>query len=166
MSTRNKDGDYLTGDYLEFVKGKGGWVERTTSKRSIWGILLLWKKGYNECMDTIEGECSISCLFNDRIMRQKWVVTRVYNRGDGGERRVLWRDLEVYKQRWDWLWVVGRNFNMVLHRHERTSERFSRIYAEEFKEPLNKLDLADLLLMGGKWAWSNQKINPTCPRID
>lgn len=40
---------------------------------------------------------------------------------------------------------------MVLRSRDRSGEQFSVACAEEFKETLDKMELADLTLMGGKW---------------
>lgn len=58
------------------------------------------------------------------------------------------------------------NFNMFLNRYKRSGEHFSRVCTEEFKETLDRFELLDLSLMGGKWTWSNQRRHPPCSIID
>lgn len=59
-------------------------------------------------------------------------------------------DLEKCKHKWNMSRVVGEDFNMGLSIQERTENSFSRICAEEFKETIERLDLVDLPLTGGK----------------
>lgn len=61
--------------------------------------------------------------------------------------------------------MVG-DFNIVLSKQERSREHFSRVCANELVETLDKLELLDLTLMGGKLTWSNQRFNPSCLKID
>lgn len=50
---------------------------------------------------------------------------------------------------------MGDDFNMVLSIYEKLGEHFSRVFAEKFRKALDRFDLLDLPLMGGKWTWSN-----------
>lgn len=43
---------------------------------------------------------------------------------------------------------------------------FSRIYADEFQETLNRLNLMDLSLAKGKCTRFNKKSKPACSKID
>lgn len=49
-------------------------------------------------------------------------------------------------------WVVEDDFNMVLHRQERTRDNFSSVCAVEFRI-LDRLNLVGLPLVRGKWTW-------------
>lgn len=78
----------------------------------------------------------------------------------------LWADMEESREKWMGSWVVGGDFNMVLKRSERTGDHFHSRCVEEFKETLDRYDIIDLLLVGGRWMWSNQRKNMSCSRID
>lgn len=58
--------------------------------------------------------------------------------------------MEDCKCKWDWLWIVGEDFNMVLHSNEISGEHSFRSCAKKFKETMDKLDLVDILLLGDK----------------
>lgn len=62
--------------------------------------------------------------------------------------------------------MVGGDFNMKLNKGERTSEGKYDNEIEEFREIVEDLSLTDLLLMGGKWTWSNMRSIPSCSRIN
>lgn len=50
---------------------------------------------------------------------------------------------------------VCGDFNMMLSRHERAGSQISSICMKEFKEVMERLELVDLSLTGGKWTWFN-----------
>lgn len=54
---------------------------------------------------------------------------------------------------------------MVL-RSERIGENFSRVCANRFREVMNLLELVDLLLMEGRWTWTNNRRASSCSRIN
>lgn len=58
------------------------------------------------------------------------------------------------------------DFNMILHMRERTGASTSLREIEEFRDMINKLDLVDLPLEGGKWTRSNSREIPSRSRID
>lgn len=99
-------------------------------------------------------EHSISCLFE-------------YNKMDGtecslvstievkGERRVRVERLGRLRAKMGLLMGYGRRISIWYGEH------LSSVCIEEFKMTLDTLELLDLPLMGCKWTWSYQKINPT-----
>lgn len=78
------------------------------------------------------------------------VFIGLYSRGEERGRGFLWKDLEVYKQKWDLPSIMGGDCNMVLSRQERSEEYFWRAYVEEFQETLDMFELLVLPLMGDK----------------
>lgn len=44
--------------------------------------------------------------------------------------------------------MTGCDFNMVLHRNERSREHFSHSSANDFKDTTDKLELEELLVVG------------------
>lgn len=52
---------------------------------------------------------------------------------------------------------------MVLRRGEQSGNSFLASEANDFKEVMDRLDMIDLLLLGGQWTWSNNK---SLSRID
>lgn len=69
------------------------------------------------------------------------------------------------RNRWGEKWVVGGDFNMVLRRLERSDGGNPNGEEEEFKEVVDRLNLVDLPLMGGRWTWTNLRSSPSCSRI-
>lgn len=78
----------------------------------------------------------------------------------------LWEELCCYKIKWGDNWVIGGDFNMVLHMHERLGSGTRSGEVEEFREMVDNLKLVDLLLRGGRWTWSNARDIPSWSRID
>lgn len=77
----------------------------------------------------------------------------------------MWRELRECKRKWGINWVVGGDFNMVIRREERNGVSFSVSGAQEFREVIEGLELADLPLVGDPWKWTNQRSSPSCSRI-
>lgn len=48
-------------------------------------------------------------------------------------------------------WVIGGDFNMIMHMKERSSVCTNYKEIEEFREMIDKLDLVDFPLVGGRW---------------
>lgn len=47
-------------------------------------------------------------------------------------------------------WVAGGDFNVVMKSSERSGETFSSRCADEFKDIMERLEMVDLPLTGGK----------------
>lgn len=90
------------------------------------------------------------------------MFTGVYNRDEGRVRGFLWKDLKDCKQKWDFPQIVRGDFNMILNRYEKSGEHFLRICADKFKKTLDRLDLMNFPITGGKQICSNQKLNLVC----
>lgn len=58
------------------------------------------------------------------------------------------------------------DFNMIMRSEERNNGNFVASGANEFREMIDKLILADLPLLGGQWIWTNMKNQLACSRID
>lgn len=62
--------------------------------------------------------------------------------------------------------MIGGDFNMVLHMHERSGGGTSSREVEKFRDMLDYLEVVDLPQGGGRWTWSNSRITPSWSRID
>lgn len=62
--------------------------------------------------------------------------------------------------------MVGADFNMILRRWERSGGGNTNVEIEEFKQVVDRLNLMDLPLAGGRWIWTNLRSCPSCSRID
>lgn len=129
------------------------------------GIIILWKKSQFSCNDCFAGKYMLSCIFRDGRSGTWWLFSGIYNKREGNERKTLWDDLEECRSRWKGPWEVGRDFNMILHKSERSGDQFSAKCADEFKEIVDRLGLMDLPLVGGRWTWSNLRQNLVCSSI-
>lgn len=54
----------------------------------------------------------------------------------------------------------GVDINIVMHKGERSRDHFSVRCTKEFKKWLKDLVFLDLPLVGGRWTWSNMRIQP------
>lgn len=55
---------------------------------------------------------------------------------------------------------------MVLYSNKRSGEGTTATEIEEFREGVDKFNLVDLRLLGGRWTWSNSREQPSWSRID
>lgn len=51
-----------------------------------------------------------------------------------GEQSLLWNDFQECSQKWEYPWIVGGNFSMVLNSYERIENHCSRSCAYECKK--------------------------------
>lgn len=96
-----------------------GW-QAIPAKGSAGGIAIVWRDDHVVCTDVIKGESTLSCIFENRIGKFKWMFTGVYCRGNKAEKDTFWGELENFKTKWGGNWIIGGDFNMTLHRYERS----------------------------------------------
>lgn len=70
------------------------------------------------------------------------------------------------KVNWGERWVVGGDFNMVLHVRKRSGLNTRMGEIEEFNEKIDLLGLVDLSLGGGRWTWLSGREYSMWSRID
>lgn len=73
------------------------------------------------------------------------------------DRGLLWDKLEVYIKQWGDKWIVGGDFNMILSSSERPGGGNFNGEVEEFREVVDRLNLVNLPLVGGKLTWSTSR---------
>lgn len=71
-------------------------------------------------MDCIQGDCSITHLYENRRHERPGSLQVLTTRGKGVKELHCFRDLDDCKWRWNYPLVLCGDFNMVLNRNERT----------------------------------------------
>lgn len=78
------------------------------------------------------------------------MFTGFYCRGNREKRTLLWNDFKECRISWDEKWVIGGDFNMTLRKEKRSGNNFLVAEANEFKEAMERLGMADLPLSKGQ----------------
>lgn len=146
-------------------KGRVDWVHLPVV-RTVGDILLMWDCDKMKCKEVVKGRVSISCLFKWSGRGNDWAFSRIYCRGSRKERNCLWDELMNCKVKWGDRWVIGGDFNIILNKGERSGKNVNQRKIEEFGEWVDKLELVDISLMGGKWTWSSSSDRLSWSRID
>lgn len=85
---------------------------------------------------------------------------------DEGERSEVWNELIQVILRLGVMWVLWGDFNYVRGEEERIGRGDIWRATTKFNEFINEAGLIDLLLMGRKFTWCNNRKDPTFSRLD
>ncbi|XP_057246771.1 uncharacterized protein LOC130589518 [Beta vulgaris subsp. vulgaris] len=126
----------------------------------IWVIWLPSKFAVNvvECTEQVI-HCSVEVLATG----MKCWVTMVYGMNDAQERLLLWLDLQRISKGVTGAWLVGGDFNNVLHLNERIGSPVTLDEVMEFRQCLRNCELQEQVNVGPFFTWSNKQEG--CDRV-
>jgi len=96
----------------------------------------------------------------------EWAFTGVYSPHTKFDKLRMWEELHYTRGGWSDPWCVARDFNEILHSHERSTCVCPSNTMAEFREFMNFSTLMDPPLRGGDFTWSRSKDNAVCSRLD
>ncbi|XP_048492374.1 uncharacterized protein LOC125493253 [Beta vulgaris subsp. vulgaris] len=88
---------------------------------------------------------------------KKWFVTMVYGLNDSKDRKQLWEGLKKLSKNVNEAWVVGGDFNNVLHLNERIGSAITLEEVMEFQQCLRTCSLQEQTNTGPFYTWSNKQ---------
>ena len=97
----------------------------------------------------------MSFLFRSVEDSFRWVFTGVYGPVVGANRVNFFDEMASVAFRWEKLWCVGGDFNVVRYPEERWGNHGVSCAMRNFNGVINELQLLDLPLQGGDVTWSN-----------
>ena len=133
-------------------------------------IVLIWKSPatvsvLHQSSQSLTCEVTVAGTF-------KFIHTAIYAANLAADRTDLWVDLIITQQllQLDTLpWVVGGDFNQIIHHAEHSSPLVNHIDPpmSDFRNTLSQLGLFDLRYLGPLFTWSNKCPSyPTAKKLD
>jgi hypothetical protein len=100
----------------------------------------------------------ISCKIEVANEHMVWFHSFVYGANKGIERRTLWHSLKMVKIAVNSSpWLIGGDFNVVMHSKEKWGKDNLNSYELEFRDCLNTLEVSDLNFSGSLFTWCNKQ---------
>ena len=63
-------------------------------------------------------------------------------------------------------WLLGGDFNLIYQAADKNNANLDRAMMGRFRRFLDDMDLKEILLLGRKYTWSNERRSPTLVRLD
>lgn len=135
-----------------------------------WGasedILMVWDVNRVEVLDHEIGAFSIAIRCRLKLSLVKWVYVGVYGPVLGVEVDSFLRELDDMKARWDLLWCIDRDFNLVRFPSERNDGRRWDSTMRKFGAFIDRWHLLDGPLKGAQFTWSNFQSPVSMSKLD
>ena len=130
------------------------------------GILLMWDRRVVEKIAEAVGDYSVSCRFKGVVDQFEWAFSGVYGPQTDRERSLMWNELASLASWWGIPWCIGGDFNVTRFPTERLGGEAFNPAMQDFSEFISYFGLMDIPLEGGKYTWSNNRIDASMSRID
>lgn len=117
------------------------------------GVLVMWDSRTFSLLGTFKGSFSVSCLFKGVEKNITWVFSGIYGPCLDASRVVLWDELKLVRQKWNFSWCVGGDLKVIRFPHERFGLRVFSETMIEFNDFINAEALVDLPLAGSTFTW-------------
>lgn len=95
------------------------WVELKTCGTS-GGIIIIWDKRMWNCIDSHQGNYTITCMLESLQEDFRWCFTGLYGPHTNSEGEELWQELGAIRGIWSEQWVIGGDFNVCRFRERET----------------------------------------------
>lgn len=127
------------------------------------GIIIMWKEGVLHMEDHLMGAFSLSIKFRNAAGNFTWIFTAVYGASDAGDYTQCWQELSDIRILFEDPWLLGGDFNAILAQPERNLPGGNIRNRRSF---INRHELIDLPMAGGKFTWTNSQCPPLLVRLD
>ncbi|KAF5480564.1 hypothetical protein F2P56_001303 [Juglans regia] len=119
------------------------------------GLAFLWNNTDDFSLDNYSHN-HISLSVKSEETNEDMLVTGFYGHPSTSQRESTWQLLKVLKPNSDKSWICFRDFNEVMHQHEKQGAAL-RPYnqMERFREAVDSSGLSDLGYDGTKYTWNN-----------
>jgi exonuclease III len=130
------------------------------------GIILACKDARYMFSDIIIKTYTLTCMVTDNRTGSHWSLTGVYGPQENIDKRLFLRELRDLKALTNSAWLVLRDFNLIYMDQDKSNDRLDRRMMTRFRRTLNRMEVREIQLIGHRFTWSNDQINPTMTRID
>ncbi|XP_074266616.1 uncharacterized protein LOC141589895 [Silene latifolia] len=134
-----------------------GWAICTNNSAAEGGrIWLLWNPGLFD-VDILDVSAqTIHTKITNRGAQKQFHFTIVYGYNKLAQRSDLWKSLGQYSVQIAGPWIVGGDFNNVLHPLERIGSDVTLAEIRPFQQCLLHCDLTDIKAIGSYYTWNNK----------
>ncbi|GJU59398.1 RNA-directed DNA polymerase, eukaryota, reverse transcriptase zinc-binding domain protein [Tanacetum coccineum] len=142
----------------------GSWERASNSSFSSNGCRIM--VGWNDNMVKVRilhlSRQSMLCDIENLYDQKRLFCSFIYASNYGGERRDLWKDLDLYSRITKGQpWVIMRDFNVTLKIDEHSaSGSFITQDMQEFSDYINNIDVEDICYSGLHYTWIKSPKNP------
>lgn len=93
-------------------------------------------------------------------------ITNLYSPNQETERENLWTELEDIRIWGSVIWCIGGDFNVIRYSSERRGRVVYTRGMELFSDFIERNNLIDSPLIGGRFTWLNEHSRPAMSRLD
>ncbi|KAK2651093.1 hypothetical protein Ddye_018582 [Dipteronia dyeriana] len=157
-------------EIAKVVKSLGGSVLNkglaTDAEGASGGLLSLWNDQFFEGFACISNKNSIILAGRLISINKMVVMCNVCTTGMESERKILWDFIVNNQVFFQYLWVLGGDFNDVLLQSKRIGEGCCQSSIRNFNAFIREAKVVDIPLLGMSFTWSNFKEKAKWARLD
>ncbi|CAM8902480.1 unnamed protein product [Rhodiola kirilowii] len=122
------------------------------------GLLILWRPEFFQLQTETKGRGFIHLKGGIKIGSHTHEMNyiNVYAPSAEKEKLQLWEELLEVRNSNEGGWIIGGDFNAVLHKEERRGSAFNDKEADQFFKFIQAMGVMNLPLIGRKFTWSNK----------
>lgn len=122
------------------------------------GIVVLWLNDLLIIDEMAITHQEIHCMVQVLPLPTKWLFTAIYASNVYTDRCLLWNNLKCILDTYKGPWLIGGNFNEILHATEKFGGNMLCISrSNNFLNCINYCGLSDLGFKGSKYTWTNKR---------
>ncbi|KAI3466941.1 hypothetical protein Pfo_023604 [Paulownia fortunei] len=120
-----------------------------------------------QCKIVSENEQFLHLEVKSQLLPSAFLLTFIYAKYDIAGRRELWNDLRnIAEQNDTQPWLIGGDFNTILHLNERTGNTRNRLTSmNDFGDMIGDCGLIDAGYEGSSYTWTNHKVWKRLDRV-
>lgn len=128
------------------------------AERNSGGIIVLWLSDLLTIDEVSMTHQEIHCMVQVLPLPTKWLFTAIYASNVYTDRCLLWNNLKCILDTYKGPWLIGGNFNEILHATEKFGGNMLCISrSNNFLNCINYCGLSDLGFKGSKYTWTNKR---------
>ncbi|CAM8993758.1 unnamed protein product [Rhodiola kirilowii] len=122
------------------------------------GLLTMWSPEFFQLSAEIKGRGFIHVRGKVSVGAQETEMNfiNVYAPSTEKDKLLLWEELMEVRNSNGGGWIIGGDFNAVIHEEERRGSTFNCKEADQFFEFIQAMGVMDMPLIGRKFTWSNK----------
>lgn len=99
---------------------------------------------------------SVTAKIESRSTVAVWWLTAMYGPQEDNGKILFLQELRYVRQAVSDKWLMDVDFNMILQATDKSNSNLNRRIMEEFRNPVQDLELPEICLKGRKFTWSSK----------